>query len=104
MSNNFDGHGIWHLDTAFSAGELLYYPSGMKVKLLKMIWYPNAVDNDIDVQDANGESIMKCRAKVPSGANREEIGRIIEEFGNGRWFDGFKLITIDGGILDVYLA
>jgi hypothetical protein len=97
MTNNFGGQGIWHMDTAASV-----LSAGAKIKLKKLVWYPNAADNDLDVQDANGESIMKCRAQIPSGATRDDIGKIVEDFGDGQWFDGFNLVTIDGGVLDVY--
>ena len=100
MSNNY-GRNIWHLDTGSSTAILA---SGSKIKLRKLVWYPNAADTDIDVQDANGESILKTRANVPAGSNREDVGKIERDFGDGQWFDGFTLAVIDGGILDVYHA
>jgi len=100
MGNNY-GRNVWHLDTA-SATAIL--PAGEKIKLKKLVWYPNAADNDIDVQDGNGESILKERAQVPSGANRDNVGAIERDFGDGQWFDGFVLATMDAGLLDVYHA
>jgi len=96
MSNAFTGN-LWVLDTAQSAA---VFDDGIHIDYIK--WYPNAVDNDLLIEDGAGADIVKCRAKVPAGANNEEIGAITFPEARGHYV-GFKLTTIDGGTLYVKL-
>lgn len=97
MANSY-GSNHWVLDTA---GEILAL--GNKIRLQRMEWHPNAVDNDLDVRDGGNKTIWKTRTKIAAGANSEEIGIIRRDFGdNGKEFSGFDLETIDGGTLYVF--
>lgn len=95
MSNSYGGKS-WVLDTA---GEVL--ATGNKIKIRKLVYWPNAADNDVLVQDAVGGRIWKARAKVPAGSTNDAIAELTKDFG-GAWFDGFDLETIDAGTLVVF--
>jgi len=96
MSNSFNGDN-WTLDTAQTSS---IFDDGIFIRYAK--WYPNASDNDILIENADGDDLVKSRAKVPCGANNDEIGAIAfdELIGFHR---GFKLTTIDGGTLYIKL-
>jgi hypothetical protein len=92
--NDFSGN-LWTIDTAQADA---IFDDGVYIDYMK--WYPNAVDNDLLVVNGEGSTIIKSRAKVPTGATNEEIGAI--EFPEARGHHlGFKVTTIDGGTLYV---
>ena len=105
MSNDFTGK-VWTIDTAESipkiGGDGTTY-NGQRVKITRLEWIPNAVDNDLVVQDARGRSIWTVRS-IFAGANNESAAIERREFPNGEWFDGIKFTTIDAGTLYVYFA
>ncbi len=86
----------WSLDTA----ETLL-AAGTRIRVKKMIWYPNATDNDLVVHDGNAN--IKWEVRATAGApNKESFGVETFEVEGGELFDGFILATIDAGLLYVY--
>jgi len=89
----------WKLDTA---GVILTL--GNKIKIQKIVYIPNAIDNDLILEDGNGEEIWRVRA-IAAGANFESVAHETLDFApDGKWFDGFEVATIDGGYVQVYIA
>ena len=87
----------WVLDTAESV-----LAAGIRIRVKKMAWHPNATDNDLIVHDGNGN--IKWVVRATAGApNNESYG--IERFDGGpegELFDGFDIDTMDAGTLYVY--
>ena len=98
MANVYGQHN-WKLDTA---GVILAL--GNKIKIQKIVYIPNAADNDLILEDGNGEEIWRIRA-IAAGANFESVAQEELDFGPvGKWFDGFEVAVIDGGYVQVYFA
>ena len=87
----------WILDTASTTTYIL--AAGNRIQVNKMIWYPNAANNDIIIKDGNGNEKWNVRATADS-ANKESYGA--EHFTGPEEFDGFQLHTLDGGSVYVY--
>lgn len=83
----------WILDTA---GVL----SKNNVWLEKMVYVPNAADNDLIVKDNAGLVVWQVRA-IAGSSNNESVG--METFDGPMLMNGFNLDTIDAGSLRVYL-
>jgi hypothetical protein len=97
MGNTGLSSNVWVLDTAATikaTGNLVY--------LKKMVYYPNAVDNDLKVADGSGNILWELRAVVPS-PNKEAVGALVNDSCEG-WVDGFILVTIEGGALHVHIG
>jgi hypothetical protein len=86
--------------TSGSVDSAVQFASGLFIR--KAIWAPNAADNDLLIQNAAGDTICKTRAKVPTGANEDEIGRLRLEELEG-FHRGFKVVTNDAGTLYIHL-
>jgi len=95
MANAY-GADIWELDTAATIKA-----TGNFVHVKRLVWFPNAADNDLKVTDAAGAIIWETRAVVPA-PNKENVGII--EVERHRTYNGFILVTIDGGTLHVHTA
>ena len=96
MSNSFNGDN-WFIDTAMAAS---IFDDGVFIRSCK--WYPHAADNDLLITNADGDTIVMSRAKVPTGATQDEIGAI--DFEEARGFHrGFRVNTIDDGSLYVQI-
>ena len=96
---NVYGQNNWKLDTAG-----VIYALGNKIKVQKIVWIPNAADNDLHLEDGNGEEIWRVRA-IAAGAAYESVAHETLDFGDkGKWFDGFEVAVIDGGFVQVYFA
>jgi hypothetical protein len=95
--NSFNGDN-WELDTAQSAA---IFADGVFIQ--KCVWAPNAANNDLLIENADGDTICKTRAQVPSGSNEDEVGRLRLEEVEG-FHRGFRLTTIDGGTLYVQIS
>lgn len=65
-----------------------------------MEWYPNAADNDIEVQDGSGNVLFKFRS-IYGSPNHEESGRISKVI--DRICYGLNVVTIDAGTLYITL-
>jgi len=97
------GNKVWELTNSDESSSNML-GTGEKVRIKKIEWHPNAADNDLDLEDANGLTIMKTRALIPA-ATHDEIGIIVRRFGGGgQDFVGFVPTTIDGGTVYVYLV
>lgn len=92
MSNATTGNP-WILDTA---GVI----TKNNVWLEKMVYVPNAADNDLIVEDNAGLVVWQVRA-IAASANNESVG--METFEGPMLMNGFELATIDAGSLRVYL-
>ena len=96
MGNSTVGNP-WVLDTAATI-----LAAGNPVVVEKMIWYPNAADDDLIVKDGNGN--VKWVVRAAAGApNKESYGAEVCAacpFDS----DGFDLDTIDGGTLYVNIT
>ncbi len=94
MGNVF-GSTQWILDTVATT------ITADKVRIRRMEWVPNAALDDLAITDTQGEEIWTVTNAIAGGrAGLETI-----YFGDpGQNFDGFKLPTIGGGELYVYLA
>lgn len=96
------GDRVWSFTSA-DVSATAYTTDMVRIKRLE--WMPNAVDNDINITDSGSERIMATRAKIAAGATREEIGKVVRDFGDkGHDFRGLIIAALDGGTLDVYLA
>jgi|GEM_PF-1857787 len=96
MANDITGR-VWVLDTASTSVNVFDLP----VNIVSMAWHPNAVDNDLVVQDGRGKPIWTIRATI-AAPNHESVG--IEKWDNSEPrmpFFGFRLHTMDGGTLYV---
>jgi hypothetical protein len=93
MTNSVAGDP-WILDTAATIET-----QGTILVVDKMIWYPNATNDDLIVHDgaANVKWVVRATAGAP---NNESFGA--EKFEGPEDFDGFIVATIDGGTLYVY--
>lgn len=96
MGNINLGSDVWILDTAATIKA-----KGISVFVERMVWYPNATDNDLKVTDGCGNVIWEVRAVVPA-PNKEGIGVLEAE--RYHWYDGFILEIIDGGTVNVHIA
>jgi hypothetical protein len=83
----------WILDTA---GVI----TTSNIWMEKMVYVPNAADNDLIVKDNGGNIVWSIRA-IASAANNESTG--MEHFDGPLLLNGFNLDTIDGGTLRVYM-
>jgi hypothetical protein len=93
MSNTWTGNPL-ELDTSED--------KDMGGLIQSIEYHPNAADNDVDLEDASGYTLFKCRA--PVGAPNHEAEGIIEKvFNPPRNTTGFYLKTIDGGTLYIHL-
>jgi outer membrane protein assembly factor BamB len=92
VANNTTGNP-WILDTAAVLSTNLVYVD-------KMVYIPNAADNDLIVEDNAGKVIWQVRA-IAASANYESVG--METFDGPILCNGFEVATIDGGSLKVYL-
>lgn len=98
MANDLTGNP-WVLDTA-SATKLWSGPT----YVVGMEWHPAAMDDDLEVQDALGNTKWKIRAASPATDDLStglEVWSLSET--KAPW-DGFLLKTIDSGTLYVYVA
>ena len=96
MSNAFNGDN-WIIDTAFTK----LFDDGIFIR--KAVWSPHAADNDLLVKNADGDVLCKTRAKVPAGANEDEIGRLRLEELEG-FHRGIAVTTIDDGTLYLQIS
>lgn len=92
MSNVYTGNP-WILDTA---AVITTNPTMVE----KMIYVPNAADNDLQVEDNAGKVVWRTRA-IAASANYESVGQ--ETFDGPIMMNGFELAVIDAGVLYVYL-
>ena len=92
----------WILDTAATIKT-----KGNIVKVKKMVFYASAANDDVDVTDAAGNSVWKCRA-ASAGTNFEDYAGVEVDWGGDPLvMNGFIVATIDGSgssELWVYLA
>jgi hypothetical protein len=80
----------WAIDTA-----AVISTAGVRVQKLR--WVGMAGDDDLTIEDANGEVVFDHDA---SNAYPQE-----SDFGAGGYdFNGFEVAVIDGGVLYVYVA
>lgn len=85
----------WILDTAATITTNL-----VRLDEQGMVYVPNAADNDLIVKDNSGKVVWQIRA-IAGSPNNESVG--METFPGPKLLNGFKLDTIDGGSLRVYL-
>jgi hypothetical protein len=91
---NIYGHLQWILDTA---GVI----STDKIRVKKLEWVPNAQNDDLVINDSNGESVWTVTNATAAGRSGLET----LDFGEkGQDFLGFDLDTIGGGILYVWVV
>ena len=83
----------WILDTAATL-------STNNILVDKMVFIPNAADNDLIVKDNAGKVIWQIRA-ITASNNYQSSG--METFDGPFLCNGFVLDTIDAGTLKVYL-
>lgn len=95
MSNSYDGKRTWVIDTAedidgtFLVDDFMYYPA--------------AKNNDLVINDANGDEIWTTRG-VAAASNNEAYAIETKEYKDGpRKCRGIYIATIDGGTLRVHL-
>ena len=98
MANNTDSERLWMLTDA-----AVIKAAGTPVVVRKLIFFPAAVNDDVVIHEyaPDGTARIAIRMKAgPSVALPVDI-----DFGNeGRSLNGFRLLTIDAGYLDVYLG
>jgi len=97
MTNAFQD-GVWILDTADT--DKCLHVGEQPVRVSKLYWQPSAADDDLVIKDGDNEIKVIKRAIAASPA-----GDITMDFSaRPLWLKGFKLHTLDGGTLYVYLA
>lgn len=77
----------------------------VRVCVRKLVYFPAAVDNDVVIQEYSEATPGVLRNAIVLKANHAAAEPLALDFGiTGRNLNGFKLETIDGGTLDVYLG
>jgi hypothetical protein len=90
---NIYGHSQWILDTVGVV-------STDKIRISRMEWVPNAANDDLVINDNNGESVWTATNALAAGLAGVEVFD-----GGPKGFDslGFNLATLGGGTLYVWL-
>jgi hypothetical protein len=94
VANNTDNNP-WILDTA---GVVTASP----VSVSKIVFYPSATNDDLSIGHGDGSVVWITRAAAPA-SNNESVGQETMTFNPPVSFAGFKVNTIDGGRVYVYL-
>jgi hypothetical protein len=98
MSNDTTSDRLWTLDTTGVISAVL-----TPIIVRKLVFFPAAIDDDILIQDYSPLSVL--RTAITLKANHTDVNPVALDFGRtGREINGFKLATIDGGTLYVYLG
>jgi hypothetical protein len=95
MANDTDSPKLWTLDTG-----AVIIAKETTVKVRRVLFYPNAVDDDILIQEYGADGTLVQAIKLKAG--HTDINPVSLLFDPPLVLNGFKLATIDGGSLDVY--
>jgi len=98
MANDVTGDRIWIMDTVAVVAD-----AGEEIIVRKLVFTPAVIDDDILIQEYGPDAALRTAIKLK--ANHTDINLVTLDWGQqGRRLNGFKLATIDGGTLDVYLG
>ena len=98
MPNVTTSERYWSLDTVAVIAD-----AGVAVIVRKIVFRPAVIDDDILIQEYGPDGAL--RTAIVLKANHTDVNLVALDWGrNGRKLNGFKLATIDGGTLDVYLG
>jgi len=99
MANIVTNDRFWQLDTA---GVIVAV--GVPVIVRKLVFAPAAIDDDVIIQEYLSGSATLDEAIIIK-ANHTDVNLVSLDFGpEGRQLNGFKLSTIDAGILYIYIG
>jgi hypothetical protein len=69
----------------------------------KLVYIPATIDDDVLIQDYS--PLAALQTAIALKANHTDVNPISLDFGRrGRLLNGFRLATLDGGTLYVYLG
>ena len=98
MANDATSERLWILDTA-----AVIVAIGTPVIVRKVVFFPALKDDDLVIQEYGPTGVLRTAIKLKAGAS--DASPVSLNFGSeGRQLNGFKLSTIDGGTLDVYIG
>jgi len=98
MANNTDSERLWMLTDA-----AVIKAAGTPVIVRKLIYFPAAVSDDVVIHEYAPGGTARIAVRMKAGP--AVVLPIEIDFGNeGRSLNGFRLLTIDAGYLDVYLG
>ena len=100
MANDTTSERLWSLTDVAVINAV-----GIQTIVKKLIFVPAAIDDDFIIQEYAPTQAGALRSAIVLKANHTDVNPISIDFGrNGRKLNGFKLSTIDGGTLYVYLG
>lgn len=98
MANTITGDRYWNLDTG-----AVIVACGTPVIVRKIVFYPAAVSDDVLIQDYSTSAVLQTAIRIKAGPTDASLVSL--DFGpEGRLLNGFKLATIDGGSVDIYIG
>jgi hypothetical protein len=98
MANDVTGDRLWTMDTVAVVAD-----AGEEIIVRKIVFTPGAVNDDVLVQEYGPDAALRSAMKLK--ANATDVNLVTLDWGpQGRRLNGFKLATIDGGTLDIYLG
>ena len=97
MANDVTNERLWTLDTV-----AVIKAAGAAVFVRKLVYKPNAIDDDVVIQQYNSAGTAKDAIVLK--ANHTDVNLVTLDWVGGRELNGFSLSTIDGGVLYAYLG
>jgi len=99
MANSITSERLWVLDTAAEINGV-----GEQTWITRLYYVPAAADNACTIQEYSSAGVLRTAAYIKAGAtDASPVDQPYNEPGP-RYFNGFKLSAISGGVLYVYLA
>jgi len=98
MANDATGEKVWTLDTV-----AVIKAVNVPVLVRKVVFFPALKDDDVVIQEYGNTAVLRMAIRLKAGAS--DASPVSLDFGSeGRILNGFKLSTIDGGSVDIYLG
>jgi hypothetical protein len=98
MANDTTSERLWILDTV-----AVITAVNNPVIVRKVVYYPSTKDHTVVIQEYSKAAVLRTAIAIKAGAS--DASPVSLDFGlNGRLLNGFKLSTIDGGSVYIYLG
>lgn len=98
MANIVTNDRFWKLDSVAVITAI-----GVPVIVRKLVFAPGAIDDDVIIQEYLPDGTLDEAIIIK--ANHTDVNLVSLDFGpEGRQLNGFKLSTIDAGVLHVYVG